>query len=66
MKHVLLALLMLTAPNGGPVYVPSANVTAVTTANGCDTRSRTVVWTMNGTFCVRETSEQVAHLMEGT
>ncbi len=63
MKAVLLALVFLqfTGPNGNPIWVASSQVSYVTPAayGLCWSPAITVISTLSGNVCVRETTDEV-------
>lgn len=66
MAALLLALLFLTQPNGNRLTLAVANYVASFTAPAgvCPPGAPTVVNTMGGTFCVRESAEEVTNKLK--
>ena len=64
MKSILFALLLLTKPDGGPIWFAKEQIVAITSGIGGATT--TAVITLNGTFYVKETPEIAVKKYEKT
>ena len=53
MKSILFALLLLTKPDGGPIWFAKEQIVAIT--RGIGGATTTAIITLNGTFYVKET-----------
>lgn len=64
MRHMLLGFVLLTLPDGSPLYLNSGEVIAFHKATVCRPGAKTQIKVHDGTYCVRETVERVREVMQ--
>lgn len=64
MRRLLLGFVMLTLPDGSPLYLNSSEIIAFHKATVCSPGARTQIKVHEGVYCVRETVEQVREALE--